>query len=216
MKPILLSDSSADICGEFYAENDVARVNLSYTINGEQFFDTSTAEETSHLYARMRKGDVSTTSQVNVQTFYDIFESFIPQGRPIVALYMSGKLSGTFAASQTAKEMILQKYPDAEIYNIDSYSATVGEGQMLSYAVTMRDQGMSGRELAAWLEENKTRFLHHVFVDDLVYLRRGGRLTAAESFFGNLLGIKPLIWVDPNGYLVPREKKRGRKQAIAG
>ena len=216
MKPILLSDSSADMYSGYYAENDVERVSLSYIINGQQFFDRSIAEETNYLYARMRKGDSVTTSQVNVQTFYDLFESFLPQGRPIVTISMSSKLSGTFAASETAKEMILQKHPEAEIYNIDSCSATVGQGHILSYAVSLRDQGLSGKEIAALLEENKTRFVHSVFVDDLVYLRRGGRLSAAESFFGNLLGIKPLIWVDEKGYLVPREKKRGRKQAIFG
>jgi len=216
VKPILLSDSSADIYHEYYAENDVAKVCLTYTINGQQFFDNSVAAETNHLYARMRKGDSVTTSQVNVQTFYDFFESVLPQGRPIVSLSMSSKLSGSFSASQTAREMILQKYPEAEIYTVDSVSTTAGQGQMLFYMVAMRDQGMSGKEIAVWLEENKTRFIHCVFVDDLIYLRRGGRLTAAESFFGNLLGIKPLIWMDSNGYLVPREKKRGRKQALFG
>ncbi|MBQ9992858.1 MAG: DegV family protein [Firmicutes bacterium] len=214
MKPIIITDSCADLPASFYEENDVLRLKLTYTVDGVDFTDESEAEQTLAFYQKMREGAITKTSMVNVQAFYDCFEKLIPEGRPIIYIGFTSALSATFSSSVTARDMILEKYPDAKIYLVDSLCACIGQGLLPYYAVQLRDAGKSAEEIVEWVEANKLRVNHWVFVDDLKYLQRGGRLSKGEAFFGNLLSIKPLIWVDAEGRLTPYSKEKGKKKVI--
>ena len=213
-KPIILTDSSADLKDEMYKEIGVERLSLSYTIDGEEFFDNSLDADTKAFYDKMRAGKIPLTSQINTQTFFDHFEKMVPLGRPIIYIGFSSKLSATYSSGAKAVEMILEKYPDTVITAIDTKCASGGQGLLPFYAAQMRDEGKSYEEIVAWIEENKYRAHHWVFVDDLNYLKRGGRLSAAEAFFGNILSIKPLIWMDAEGKLTPYAKERGKKKVL--
>ena len=214
MKPILLTDSCADLPASFYEENDLLRIKLSYIIDNEEFIDESEEKQTLDFYRRMREGGLTKTSMINVQTFYECFEKLVQEKRPIIYIGFSSGLSSTYSSSVTAREMILEKYPDAQITVIDSLCASGGEGLLSYYAVKLRDEGKSYEEIVDWVEENKWRVNHWVFVDDLKYLQRGGRLSRGEAFFGNLLAIKPLIWMDAEGHLTPYSKEKGKKKVF--
>ena len=210
--PIIITDSSADLKDEMYKELGIERLKLSYTIDGEEFLDNSYDSETKEFYDKMRAGKIPLTSQVNTQTFFDYFEKLVPLDRPIIYIGFSSKLSATYSSGAKATEMILEKYPDTVITAIDTKCASGGQGLLPFYAAKMRDEGKSYEEIVAWIEENKYRAHHWVYVDDLNYLKRGGRLSAAEAFFGNILSIKPLIWMDAEGRLTPHSKERGKKK----
>ena len=214
MKPIIVTDSCSDLPDALYKEFEIERVKLSYTFGSDSFFDNSIDAETIEFYNKMRAGGAPMTSQVNTQAFLDFFEALIPQNRPIIYIGFSSKLSSTYSCSVVATDILREKYPDLQIISIDSKCASMGLGQVCIYAARLRDEGKSFQEIVDWVEVNAYRSHHWVCVDDLQYLKRGGRLSSAEAFFGSLLSIKPLIWMDVEGHLAPFAKERGRKKVF--
>ncbi|MDD2568793.1 MAG: DegV family protein [Clostridia bacterium] len=217
-KPIIILDSCCDLPAEYFKERqkkgDIARVELSYILHGTEYHDDSTVESCERLYAAMRKGEQITTSQVNNHTFKETFLRLIPEGRPIIYPAFSSALSGTFQAANTALREVKQEYPEADITVVDTFAASLGEGLLAYYLVEMQEAGKSKEEILGWLEQNKLRLNHWFTVDDLNHLKRGGRISATTALLGTMLSIKPVMWMDRPGRLVPVSKERGRKKSL--
>ena len=218
IKPIIMLDSCCDLPADYFTKRcdngDVVRMELSYILNGVEYKDDSSNESCVRLYEAMRKGEMINTSQVNSHTFKETFLRLIPTGRPIIYLAFSSGLSGTYQSANSALIEIIAEHPSADITIVDSFAASLGEGLLAYYIVEMQEAGASKEEILNWLQTNKLRLNHWFTVDDLNHLKRGGRLSATTAFFGTMLNIKPVMWMDRPGHLVPVSKERGRKKSL--
>lgn len=192
---------------------DFQILNLSF------FLDNAPGDPTirsADFYNKLRAGSMSRTSQINPPEFEDVFRRIIAQGyHEILYLAFSSGLSGTYHSSTVAAQNIMKENPNVRILTVDTLAAALGEGLIVDKAVEVRDQGKTIDEVAQWAEENKLKTAHWFTVDDLNFLKRGGRISASAAWFGSALKIKPVLHVDNNGKLIPMEKKIGRKKSLA-
>lgn len=188
---------------------------MSYTISGETFTQAFYDEETiKRFYDRLRGGENCTTAQVSPGEFYEAYKALAQQGEAILSVQFSSALSGTYSAAMMARDMVLEEYPDAVIEVVDTLGASAGEGLIVYDALLNRKNGMSLEENAAWLRERVLNYAMWFTVDDLQFLKRGGRCSPSAAFFGSMLSIKPVLHVDNEGRLIARQKVRGRHQAL--
>ena len=158
---------------------------------------------------------VAKTAAINVDTFIDLFEKELEKGNDVLYIGFSSGLSSTYNAARMAGEQLKEKYPDRKIITIDSLAASAGEGLLIYLTVQKKNEGASIEEAAEYAKSLIPHICHWFTVDDLVYLKRGGRVSATAAFFGNALGIKPVMHVDDEGHLVPVSKVRGRRTSIS-
>ena len=206
------SDLNAGIAARF-AQLEV--LPLSYTISGQtstQPFDD--AARCSSFYDRLRAGETCTTSQVSPGDFAEAFKAHAKKGEAVLGLIFSSALSGTYASACMARDMVLEEYPDAVIELVDTLSASAGEGMVVYDALLRRDAGMPIEENAVYTKAHLQEYAHWFTVDDLHFLKRGGRCSPSAAFFGTMLKIKPVLHVDSEGRLIARSKVRGRVQAL--
>lgn len=208
----LYSDSTADLSEEILRNMDVSIVKLTFEMNGRNYCDGEISMES--FYKKLREGAVSKTAQIGPSTYEEVFEKEILAGNDVLYLGFSSGLSGSFNSSCIARDNLLEKYPDAKIICVDSLCASTGEGLLLYKADEKKKSGMDIDNLAKWLEATKLHLCHVFTVDDLKFLRRGGRVSATAAFAGTLLGIKPVLHVDNEGHLIPLGKVRGRKHSL--
>ncbi|MBR3795241.1 MAG: DegV family protein [Clostridia bacterium] len=212
----IMTDSCCDLNPRVAAGYEkLVILPLSYTIGGETYADSMTDPKDVHAYYdRLRAGEVSTTSQITPAVFYEAFEPYARSGEALLCLQFSSALSGTYGSACVARDMILEAYPDAAIEVVDTLAASAGQGLMVCDAAENRTQGMDVRENAAWLREHAQSYAQWFTVDDLHFLKRGGRCSPSSAFFGSMLSIKPVLHVSEEGRLVARSKVRGRRQAL--
>ena len=213
---VVLTDSTSDLTPALIEQLDITVIPMEFHIANRTYLnvaDGSTLPFHS-FYDLLRRGATSSTSQINPVVFEERFEALLKEGQDILYLAFSSGLSGTYNAACIAAQELSEKYPDRKIRVVDSLAASMGEGLLAYYAATMRKEGKSLDEVAAWLEENKLRLCHWFTVDDLNHLKRGGRVSGATAFVGTLLGIKPVLHVDDEGHLIPVSKVRGRRQSL--
>lgn len=212
----ILTDSCSDLNAKVAAKfGDFEVLPLSYTISGVtsvQPFDD--AQRCTAFYDRLRAGEMCTTSQVSPGVFADAFKAHAEKGEAVLGLLFSSALSGTYASACMARDMVLEEYPNAVIELVDTLAASAGEGMVVYDAVQRRDAGMSIEENAAYTKAHLQEYAHWFTVDDLHFLKRGGRCSPSAAFFGTLLKIKPVLHVDSMGRLIARSKVRGRVQAL--
>ncbi|MBR4880579.1 MAG: DegV family protein, partial [Clostridia bacterium] len=161
-----------------------------------------------------RAGGIAKTAAIIVDTFATEFEKILSSGSDVLYIGFSSGLSTTFNSGRLAAEQLREKYPDRKIIAVDSLAASAGFGLLIHMVLKKKADGATIEEAAAYVEEIKNKICHWFTVDDLVYLKRGGRVSAAAAFFGNALGIKPVLHVDNEGHLTPVLKVRGRRTAI--
>ncbi len=215
MNFIIATDSCCDLPLSFIKENDIQLFSLTVHLDGKEFADDLGESYDYHtFYEGLRNGAMPTTSQVNAYAFKERFEPFIKEGKAILYIGFSSATSGTYASSVTAKNELLEEYPDAKIITIDSLCASGGQGLLVYHAVQMKKEGKSLEEIVSSLESTKHEIFHSFTVDDLNHLVRGGRLKPAAAFLGNLLQLKPVLYLSKEGSLVAHQKARGRKKAI--
>ena len=164
------------------------------------------------FYSDMEAGCMTKTSQVSSGEYYKFFEPFLQEGKDILHVTLSSGLSGTYQSACNAASMLKEKYPNRKIYIVDSLGASSGYGLLMDKLADLRDQGMAIEELRAWAEEHKLEVHHWFFSTDLKYYVRGGRISKTSGFLGNLLHICPLLNMDEDGHLAPREKIRTIKK----
>ncbi len=209
----IVTDSSCDLPQWLLdTYKDFALCPLTFTIDGEVNPDL----DNKAFYDRLRNGSRSKTSQVTPGAFLEKFRYAAQLGLDVLYVGFSSGLSGTVESGYTAAEMARKEFPERKFVVIDTLAASCGEGCLVDKAVEMRDSGKTLEETAAWLEENKLKLHHWYTVDDLNFLRRGGRVSAPAAWFGTALKIKPVMNMDTKGKLIPREKVMGRKISIRG
>ncbi len=211
---LIFTDSACDILPEVLTEWGVKCVPMRFEFDGDPS-DRNTMP-VKDFYQRMREGGVAKTAAINPEGFRAAFEPELQAGKDILYVAFSSGLSNTCAtAALTAKELEAQ-YPQRRIAVVDSLCASAGEGLLVWHAAQKRQEGASLEENARWLESIRLHVCHWFTVEDLVYLKRGGRVSATAALAGSLLGIKPMLHVDNEGHLINMFKVRGRKASIEG
>lgn len=191
-------------------------IRMPYVLDGEEFYyDLGENTDFKHFYDRMRAGAVPTTSAINEQNYIDYFEPVLREGQDIYYITFSHKLSATFESMDRAVAALKEKYPDREIRTFDTKSISLGAGFQVRLAAEKYNAGATMDELDAFLEEVRAHTVVYFVVDDLVYLKRGGRISALTAAFGKMLGIKPMISVMPDGSLQSVGKVKGSKRVFA-
>lgn len=211
----IVTDSTIDM-PESFAESykDFRVVNLTYIIDGQSYVPDGTDAHTRSVYDKMREGKMITTSQVNSETWKEAFEDILQQGHNILCIAFSSGLSGTYQAATVAAEELREKYPERKLEVIDSLAASAGEGLLVYYTLKNREKGMSLAENTAWIRANVNNVVHWFTVNDLIHLMRGGRVSAVSAYVGTLVKIKPVMHVNEEGKLIPREKVMGRRKSL--
>jgi len=212
---VILTDSACDISKEILDSWDVGFVSLTFKFTDSDIEYQNLDMPVEKFYAEMRAGRVAKTAAINVDTFIDLFEKELEQGNDILHIGFSSGLSSTYNAARMAGEQLKEKYPDRKIITVDSLAASAGQGLLVYLTVQKKNEGASIEETAEYAKNLIPHICHWFTVDDLVYLKRGGRVSATAAFFGNALGIKPVMHVDDEGHLVPVAKVRGRKTSIS-
>lgn len=210
----IITDSACDLPQSMLHQLDITAVPLHVLFRGENMPDTVEDQQIREFYAAMRAGDMPTTSAVNPEAWAEIMEPVLAAGQDVLALAFSGGLSTTYQSAVIAAQDLAEKYPHRKINVVDTGSAALGQGLLVWYAGKKREEGLSLDELTVWVEENKYHLDHWFTVDDLVYLKRGGRVSAATAVVGTMLKIKPVLHVDDEGHLINMIKARGRKASL--
>ena len=212
---ILSGCSAADLTKKHFERINVKYICFHYMMDDVLYPDdlgaTMSAEE---FYRRMSEGAITKTSQVNIAEYVDYFSAFCEQGKDIVHVTLSSGISGTYNSARSAALIVRERYPARQIHIIDSLGASSGYGLLLDTAAAMRDKGLSARELANWIVENRLKVHHWFFSTDLSSYVRGGRISKTAAFFGGVFEICPLLNMDDAGRLVPRQKIRTKKNVI--
>ena len=212
---IISACSTADLTKEQFETNDIKYIFFHYSVDGVQYpDDLGQTMNFDEFYSRMAAGAMTATSQVNPDEFVDFFTPYLEEGKDIIHFSLSSGISGVYNSAVIAKEELAEKYPERKIIVIDSLAASAGFGLLMVEAARKRAEGLSIDELATWAEEKKLTMNHWVFVSDLTYLVRGGRVSKASGFLGNMLNICPIIEVNNEGKLIPRTKIRGKKKGL--
>lgn len=211
----IITDSTADLPESWAQENDVQILGLTVQLDDVTYETVGSNRLTSEiLLERMAAGSKPTTSQVNVGQFESVFRQAAEKGKAVLYVAFSSVLSGTCQSALMARDIVLEEYPDAVIEVVDTLAAAGGEGYLAMLAAQARDQGLSLQETKKLVLDTAPRLHTFFLVDDLYHLMRGGRLSKTSALVGSLVNIKPLLWLDPSGKLVPLVKLRGRKKGM--
>ncbi|MGT2929971.1 DegV family protein [Streptococcus dentasini] len=211
----IITDSTADLNEDWANQQDIDILGLTITLDGKDYPTVGTDRITSDvLLESMQNGGQPTTSQVNVGQFEAAFRKYAEEKQSVLYLAFSSLFSGTYQSSLIARDLVLEDYPDACIEIVDTRAAAGGEGYLSILAAQMRDQGASLEEVKAAVSHIIPRLRTYFLVDDLYHLMRGGRLSKSSALLGSLVNIKPLLWLDAEGKLVPLAKLRGRKKGM--
>lgn len=211
---VLITDSACDILPEKLAEWRVEMIPLAFLFTDTGREQKDHEEPIKEFYRAMRDGRVAKTSCVNEDAFVGIFTPYLEAGKDILYLAFSSGLSATCENGRKVAESLAKKYPERKIRVVDSLAASAGEGLFVYLGVKNRDAGMTLDENADALEADKLHICHWFTVDDLVYLKRGGRVSAATALLGTALNVKPVLHVDNEGHLIKITQVHGRKKSI--
>ncbi len=215
MDTVIIADSCSDLPLSYIKERNIPIINYTYMVKDKEYVDDfGQSLSYEDFYDAVRTGAMPTTSQINSQIFYNAFEEYIKNGKSVIYISFSSGLTGSVNNANIAKNMILDKYPQADLTIVDTRAASLGEGLLVYYAVEMLHNGASKEEIVNWLEDNKFRLNHWFTVDDIDHLRRGGRVSGAAAFVANIMDIKPVLNIDDAGHLIPIHKAKGRKRAL--
>ena len=214
MKEYVLSCCSpADLTTEWVARRDISFIPFNINVDGTAYKDDmGETIQPADLFQRMLAGADVKTSQVAVGEYVDYFRGFLKNGRDLLHVTLSSGISGTFNSAVLAADMIKEEFPGRKIYVIDSLCASSGYGLFMDLMADKRDEGMDIDQLYAWGMENRFKLQHWFYTTDLRFFIRGGRISKTAGAIGQVLGICPLLNVDYEGKLVPREKIRTKKR----
>ena len=209
----IITDSASDLPADLIRELDVKCVSLTLNFEGKTMGD-SVPDDIRALYAALRAGEVATTAAANPEHWRAAIEPVVQEGKDVLVLAFSSGLSTTYQSAVIAAKELEEQYPDRKVNVVDTRCASLGEGLLVWYACKKRDEGLDLDALTAWVEELKPHLCHWFTVDDLMYLKRGGRVSAATALVGTMLKIKPVLHTDDDGHLINMGKVRGRKASI--
>lgn len=213
---VILTDSSADLPPDLVRQIDVQVLPLSFILADHTYYNyPDNRDMDPHVfYDRLRGGEMATTNAVNVAQYTEALEPLLQAGKDVLILAFSSGLSATYNASRLAVEELSAQYPDRRLYTVDTLCASLGQGLLVWYAAKARERGGTIEEVRDWVEEHKLNLCHQFTVDDLHFLKRGGRISAATAMVGSMLHIKPVLHVDNEGHLINIGKARGRQASL--
>lgn len=215
MSYVIVTDTSANLPSEYVVKNNIGVLPFTYFMDGQPFTCVETEQfDGKTFYNQMREGKKVTTSQINSQSFIDYFTPILKRGEDILFISMSSGISGSYNSARIAKEELLEDYADRKILLVDTKAASLGEGLFVVKALKAKNAGSSLEENFEMLNSCVKNMYQLFTVDDLKYLRDGGRLSNASAIIGTLLNIKPILYGNENGKIISKDKVRGRKIAI--
>ena len=209
----ILTDSGCDLPPEMLKTLNIKRASLSVLFRGKTLEDC-VDDSIKEIYNGLRAGETATTSAINPEGWKALMEPELAAGKDLLVIAFSSGLSTTYQSAVIAAQELKEAYPAHKILVVDSLCASLGQGLLVWYACKKRDEGMALDDLFAWLEETKYHLCLWFTVDDLMYLKRGGRVSATTALLGTMLSIKPVLHMDNEGHLINMTKTRGRKASI--
>ena len=212
-KYVIVTDSSSDLTRDIINDPEVVYLQLDVLMDGEAS-KANCDVDIKDFYAKLRSKKNATTSAVNIDKFIETFDKYLSEGYDVLYLGFSSGLSGTFNAGFVAAKELSEKYPERKVFAVDTLAASLGEGLLVYYAFKMKQDGADIESVRDYVEENKLKLCHWFTVDDLFFLKRGGRINAATAIVGSMLSIKPVLHVDNKGRLISVSKARGRRAAL--
>ena len=212
----IVTDSSSNLTDQQIQEYGVSIRSLSFFVSGREYqsYVKGQHNDLKKFYDMMRQKETITTSLIRLSECRDLFETILKQGQDLLFIGFSSALSGTYQAAETVAGELREEYPDRKIYTVDTLGASLGEGLLVHHAVQHQKAGESIQEVYQWVLENRLHLAHWFTVDDLFFLKRGGRVSATTALVGTLLGIKPVMHMDNEGRLIPVGKVRGRRTSL--
>lgn len=214
-KYVILTDTACDISAELLKEWNVKELDLTFHFEDDNIECEGRKMPIKDFYNRMREGGIAKTAAINPDSFMTVFENELKNGNDILYLAFSSGLSTTFNSSNIAMNELREKYPERKMITVDTLCASAGQGLCVYLAVQKQREGATLEEVAEYIENIKLNISHWFTVDDLVYLKRGGRVSPTVAFVGSVLSIKPVLHVDNEGHLINMAKARGRKNSLS-
>ena len=211
---IIATSSTSDLTRDWLDEHGVPFIPYTYTVGNDLHEDDCREESRAAVYAGMRKGDILKTSMINEVVYSDFFRELLKTGKNVILLDMSQKMSVSYKNALSAAEQVRKEFPDQTLYLMDTLCISGGLGMLVQNMVNRMEAGMGFDEVIAWGEANKLKIAHRFTVDDLNYLKAGGRVSNASALVGSILNIKPVLYVPDRGTLEVAKKIRGRKNAL--
>ena len=211
---VLVTDSGCDLSPETLKEWNIGLICLAYLFTDDGVEKKEHEQPLTEFYAGMRSGRVAKTSAVNEDAFFNLFTPILEAGKDILYLGFSSGLSVTCENGKKVANALAEKYPERKIRVVDSLAASAGQGLFVYLGKLNKDNGMSLAENADALEADKLHICHWFTVEDLKYLKRGGRISAATALLGTALNVKPVLHVDNEGHLIKITQVHGRKKSI--
>lgn len=209
---VIITDSSCDLPASVAEAMGVQVIPLEVNMEGN--IKLNNEIDIKEFYAYLREKHGAKTSAVNMDRFIETFETYVADGKDLLYIGFSSGLSATYMAGKNACEELSEKYPDRKIIAVDSLCASLGQGLLVKYAVDKKNAGATIEEVAEYVESEKWHLAHWFTVDDLFFLKRGGRVSAATAVLGTVLQFKPVLHVDNEGHLINMSKVRGRNASI--
>ncbi|OUQ75380.1 DegV family protein [Flavonifractor sp. An100] len=213
---VILTDSSADLGAELVEQMDIQVLPLSFNVQGMTYYNypDNRDMDPQSFYHLLRKGELATTAAINVAQYAEALEPLLQAGKDVLILAFSSGLSATFNSSSVAVTELREKYPERKLYTVDTLCASLGQGLLVYLAAKEREKGKNIDEVRDWVVSHKLSICHQFTVDDLHFLKRGGRISSTTAVMGSMLKIKPVLHVDNEGHLVSIGKARGRQASL--
>ena len=212
---VLSCCSTADLTAEHLNDKNINYVCFHFDLDGKTYTDDlGKSISFADFYKAMEEGAETKTSQVNAEEFEESFEPFLKEGKDILHVCLSSGLSGVVNSAVIAKQNLEEKYPDRQVFIVDSLGASSGYGLFMDTLASKRDEGLPLEELYDWAMENRLKLHHWFFSTDLTFYVKGGRISKAAGAIGGILGICPLLNMDNSGHLIPRSKIRTKHKVI--
>lgn len=211
---VITTDYTCDLYPEFFEQNNIVRVVMPISINGEEYDLESKKISAKDLYNKMREGAACKTSQANQFDAITKFNDILNEGKDILHLCFSSGISSTFENFMPTINELKKKFPNNKVIVLDTLCGSGALGIMLYDCIKMQKEGKTIDEIYEYCEQNKLRYSHYYVVQDLAYLKKGGRINAIEATIGSILGIKPVLSLDHAGKINVVNKVRGQKKAF--
>lgn len=213
---VIVTDSSCDLPANLVEELELQVAPLAFIMGDQTYRNYPDNREMSpeEFYSRLAAGEMATTTAVNVGQAMDILEPILQGGKDVLVLGFSSGLSATFHSFQMAAAELADRYRQRRAYAVDTLCASLGQGMLVAQAARLRQQGMDMDQVRSWVLDNRLHQCHWFTVNDLNFLKRGGRVSAATALVGTMLQIKPVMHMDDAGHLINMAKARGRKASL--
>ncbi len=212
----IITDSSANLPETLIDEYGLHVMPLVFNVKGQEYLGYVKGEtiDLAQFYRMMREKENITTSLLNIESCTEFMRNLLEQGKDILYIGFSSGLSGSYQVGDIVAKQLQEEFPERKIYTVDTLAAALGEGLLVYLACQKRKEGCSIEEVYQWVVDNRLHLCHWFTVDDLFFLKRGGRVSQASAIVGSILSIKPVMHVDDEGHLIVMEKVRGRRKSL--